>query len=77
MIEGECVVYVFNMSAAIESRLRCLCVLACFSIKALCHATCIRADCLLIIEAAHAHTVNEQWAWWMVDKFTYTFKPAI
>ena len=27
--------------------------------KALCHA--IRADCLLI-EATHAHTVNEQWA---------------
>ena len=51
-IEGECVVYVFNMSAAIESRLRCLCVLACFSIKALCHAT--RADCLLIIEATRA-----------------------
>ena len=29
-------------------------------LKALCHA--IRADCLLI-EAARAHPVNEQWAW--------------
>ena len=28
-------------------------------LKALCHA--IRTDCLLI-EAAHAHAINEQWA---------------
>ena len=41
--------------------------------KALCHA--IRADCLLI-EAARAHTVNEQWVWKMADKFACMFKPA-
>ena len=42
-------------------------------LKALYHA--IRADCLLI-GAARAHAVNEQWAWWRIDKFACTFKPA-
>ena len=40
---------------------------------ALCHA--IRADCLLI-EAARAHAVNEQWTWPRIDKFACTFKPV-
>ena len=44
-----------------------------FKLKALCHV--IRAD-YLIIEAAFAHAVNEQWAWRMANKFTCTFKPA-
>ena len=34
-----------------------------------------RADCLLS-EAAHTHTVNEEWEWWMADKFACMFKPA-
>ena len=42
-------------------------------LKALYHA--IRADCLLI-EAARAHAINEQWAWRRIDKFTCTFRPA-
>jgi hypothetical protein len=42
-------------------------------LQVLCHA--IRADCLLI-EAACAHAVNKQWAWWMVDKFVCMFKCA-
>ena len=49
------------------------CPQACSALKALCHA--IRAGCVLI-EAAYAHVVNEQWAWRMADKFTCTFKPA-
>ena len=36
------------------------------SLKASCHA--IRADYLLI-ETAHTHMVNEQWAWKMADKY--------
>ena len=38
----------------------------------LCYA--IRADYLLT-EAARAHTINEQWAWWMADKCACMFKP--
>ena len=45
-----------------------------FKLKALYHV--IRADYLIIIEAAFAHMVNDQWAWWMANKFTCTFKPA-
>ena len=43
-------------------------------LKALCHA--IRVDCLYIslIEAVHAYTISEQWAWWMADKFVCSFK---
>ena len=43
------------------------------TLKALYHA--IKADCLLI-EAARAHAINEQWAWQRIDKFACTFKPA-
>ena len=41
------------------------------ALKALCHA--IRADYLLI-EAAHTHAVNEQWAWRRTDKLNGTDK---
>ena len=44
-------------------------------LKALCHASAISADCLLI-EAARAHAVNEHWAWRIADKFACTFKSA-
>ena len=44
-----------------------------WDLKELCHA--ISADCLLI-EATHAHAVNEYWVWLMDGKFVCTFKSA-
>ena len=49
------------------------CRYAGYILKALCHT--IMADYLLI-EAARAHAVNEQWAWLRIERFTCTFKAA-
>jgi hypothetical protein len=60
-----------NLKTAVHVHVYIVHVRVC--LKALCRA--IRAD-FQLIEAARAHTVNEQWAWRMADEFTCTFKLA-